>query len=151
MSSLHFAVHLSQRGPRLRGRGPSRSAAASTRSQLVSVSGCTQADCRSGQAETLRRRGTRTHERIACCTNATQRRPLEKKKKKKRKRHCSHYALLEEGEGGRQSSGNEMIPVDSLSRDIFVFSATIFSGKVQSAPVVFRVGRSMGVRGLVIN
>lgn len=76
--------------------------------------------------------------------------PWKKKKEKKK----TLFTLCSAGRrrvGGRQSSGNEMIPVDSLSRDIFVFSPTIFSGKVQSAPVVSRVGRSMGVRGLVIN
>lgn len=142
LSSLHFAVHLSQCGPQLRGRGPSRSAAASTCSELVSVSECTQADRPSRQGETLRRRGTRTHERIACCTDAAQRRPL---KKRRRIKQCSHYALLEEGGGGRQCSGNEMIPVDSLSRDIFLFRQPFSAAKFNLLLSFFWVGRTGGL------
>lgn len=59
------------------------------------------------------------------------------KKKRKKEKDTVHIMLCWKTEGRRQSSGNEMIPVDSLSRDIFVFSPTIFSGKVQSPPDVF--------------
>lgn len=36
-------------------------------------------------------------------------------------KHCSHYALPKEKK--RQSSGNEMTPLDLLPCDIFVFQA----------------------------
>lgn len=103
---------------------PCRSAAASTRSELVNMSGCMRAllewtarPRRGGETDTWK------GSRVAWMAVADD----PKKTNKKPPKHCSHYAVLEVEEKEKKGSPVEMkrSPLDLLSCDIFVFQPSI--------------------------
>lgn len=85
-----------------------RSTTTLTLPQLVNVSGCTQACCRGRRG---RGQESETHERLVRCGDGGWRWPSEDN---------VHIMLCLETKK-RQSSGNEVTPLDLLSCDIFVF------------------------------
>lgn len=111
LSSLHFVVYLSHCEPNL--SGPARQ----VNHSIDSLPACQRVRVHAGVLERIE--GLRRRERDRHMKGSHVVRTVVEDGPRK---HCSHYALPKEKK--RQSSGNEMTPLDLLSCDIFVFQAS---------------------------